>query len=179
MKLADIEFIKLLPQFMRDDDAVRGLAAAVDKIVPDLAAEIEKLSTWNRIDDLSEAELIELHMGKTGAMICASAQLGCLAAGFAPNHEMTEKLTSFAQKIGLVFQIIDDILDVTSTNEELGKNIGSDSESNKTTFLSFFTVEQAYEYAKRLTQDAIDSLDNIEGAEGLINLAQFLCDRKK
>lgn len=137
------------------------------------------IDLYGETHDLSEAELIELHMGKTGAMICASAQLGCLAAGFAPNHEMTEKLTSFAQKIGLVFQIIDDILDVTSTNEELGKNIGSDSESNKTTFLSFFTVEQAHEYAKRLTQDAIDSLDNIEGAEGLINLAQFLCDRKK
>ncbi len=128
---------------------------------------------------LTEAELIELHLGKTGAMICASVQLGCLAAGYAPNDEMTEKLTVFAQKIGLVFQIIDDILDVTSTNEELGKNIGSDKDSNKTTFLSFFTVKEAQEYANRLTQEAIESLTYEDGSERLVNLARYLCDRKK
>ena len=128
---------------------------------------------------LTEAELVELHMGKTGAMICASCQLGCLAAGYAPNHELTDKLTSFAQKIGLVFQIIDDILDVTSTDEELGKNIGSDKDSNKTTFMSFFTVDEAREYAANLTREAISSIADHEGAEKLIELAGFLCDRKK
>ena len=128
---------------------------------------------------LTEAELVELHMGKTGAMICASCQLGCLAAGYAPNHEMTERLTAFAQKIGLVFQIIDDILDVTSTDEELGKNIGSDKDSNKTTFMSFFTVDEAREYAANLTREAISSIADHEGAEKLIELAGFLCDRKK
>ena len=60
MKLSNLEFIKLLPQFMRDDDAVRGLAAGIDSIIPKLAAEIEKLSTWDRIDGLSEAELDDL-----------------------------------------------------------------------------------------------------------------------
>lgn len=60
MKLSNLEFIKLLPQFMRNDDAVRGLAAGIDSIVPQLAADIEKLSTWDRIDTLSEAELDEL-----------------------------------------------------------------------------------------------------------------------
>jgi geranylgeranyl diphosphate synthase type II len=128
---------------------------------------------------LSEAELIELHMGKTGAMICASVQLGCMAAGYAPNHEMTEKLSLFAQKIGLVFQIVDDILDVTSTNEELGKNIGSDKDSNKTTFLSFFSIEEAQQYANRLTSEAIELIEDTEGAQRLINLAAYLCDRKK
>lgn len=60
MKLSDLEFIKLLPQFMRSDDAVRGLAAGIDSIIPQLAADIEKLSTWDRIDQLSEAELDDL-----------------------------------------------------------------------------------------------------------------------
>lgn len=60
MKLSNFEFIKLLPQFMRNDEAVRGLAAGIDSIVPMLAAEIEKLSTWDRIDELSEAELDDL-----------------------------------------------------------------------------------------------------------------------
>ena len=128
---------------------------------------------------LSEKELVELHMGKTGAMICVSAQLGALAAGYAPNSEETEKLTAFAQMIGLAFQVIDDILDVTSTDEELGKSIGSDKEKNKTTFMSFFTVEEAREYAKRLTHDAIAQIEDMEGSQRLISLARFLCDRTK
>lgn len=60
MKLSNIEFLKLIPQFMRDDDAVRGLAAAVDEIVPGLAESIDKLSTWNHIDGMNDAELDEL-----------------------------------------------------------------------------------------------------------------------
>ena len=137
------------------------------------------MDIYGESHNLTEAELVELHMGKTGAMICASCQLGCLAAGYAPNHEMTERLTAFAQKIGLVFQIIDDILDVTSTDEELGKNIGSDKDSNKTTFMSFFTVDEAREYAASLTDEAIASIKDHEGAEKLVQLAGFLCDRKK
>ena len=60
MKLNDLEFIRLLPKFMRDDDAVKGLAAGIDAIVPGLAASIGKLTTWNHIDELSERELDEL-----------------------------------------------------------------------------------------------------------------------
>ena len=128
---------------------------------------------------LSESELVELHMGKTGAMICVSVQLGCLAAGYALGSAVTEKLTRFAQNIGLVFQIIDDILDVTSTDEELGKNIGSDKDSNKTTFMSFFTPEDAKKYAEALTDEAIAYLGEEENSETLIALALYLCDRKK
>lgn len=60
MKLSNLEFIKLLPQFMQNDAAVRGLAAGIDSFIPQLAAEIEKLSTWDRINALTEAELDEL-----------------------------------------------------------------------------------------------------------------------
>ena len=127
---------------------------------------------------LTEGELVELHMGKTGAMICASVQLGCLAAGYMPNDEITEKLTLFARNIGLVFQIVDDILDVTSTSEVLGKTVGSDKDNNKTTFMSFFTPESAKEYAERLTEEAIGLVEGIEGSERIVDLALYLCDRK-
>lgn len=60
MKLNDLEFIRLLPQFMRDDDAVKGLAAGIDTIIPELAASIVKLTTWDHIDELREAELDDL-----------------------------------------------------------------------------------------------------------------------
>jgi geranylgeranyl diphosphate synthase type II len=128
---------------------------------------------------LSEDELVELHMGKTGAMICASVQLGCLAAGYAPSHEITEKMTAFASNIGLVFQIVDDILDVTSTDEELGKNIGSDAEKNKTTFMSFLSPEEARVYAEKLTEAAIEGIKDISGTQRLVALALLLCERKK
>ena len=128
---------------------------------------------------LSENELVELHMGKTGAMICAAAQLGCLAAGYSPNHELTSRLTTFAQKIGLVFQIIDDILDVTSTDEVLGKSIGADKNKNKTTFLSFFSPDEARAYAEMMTSEAIAEIESIDGSERLTNFAKFLCDRSK
>ena len=60
MKLNDLEFIRLLPLFMRNDDAVKGLAAGIDAIVPELAESIDKLTTWNHIDELTESELDEL-----------------------------------------------------------------------------------------------------------------------
>lgn len=60
MKLSDLEFIRLLPQFMREDPAVQGLAHALDKIIPQLAESVSKLSTWDHIDELSDAELDEL-----------------------------------------------------------------------------------------------------------------------
>lgn len=60
MKLSDIEFIKLLPQFMQNDSAVRGLSAGIDSIIPQLATELEKLATWDSIEKLTEAELDEL-----------------------------------------------------------------------------------------------------------------------
>ena len=60
MKLSNLEFIKLLPQFMRDDDAVKGLAAGIDSIVPQLSAAFDNLSTWDRIDHLPEKELDDL-----------------------------------------------------------------------------------------------------------------------
>ena len=129
--------------------------------------------------ELNESELVELHMGKTSAMICVSVQLGCLAAGYAPNSEVTEKLTLFARNIGLVFQIVDDILDVTSTTEELGKNVGSDKDSNKTTFMKFFTPKEARAYAQSLTDDAVSALEGLEDSERLVALAMLLCERKK
>ena len=139
----------------------------------------QAMDLYGEAHPLSLEELVELHMGKTGAMICVSVQLGCLAAGYAPNSEVTEKLTMFARNIGLVFQIIDDVLDVTSTSEVLGKNIGSDKDKNKTTFMNFFTVDEAKEYSSVLTNEAIGYLEGIENSEALVAIALYLCERNK
>ena len=134
---------------------------------------------YGEMNYLSEEELVELHLGKTGAMICVSVQLGALAAGIAPNDEKVEKLTAFAQRIGLAFQIIDDILDATASEETLGKSVGSDKNKNKTTFLSFFSIEQARAQAEDMTATAIKQIADIENSERLIALALYLCDREK
>ena len=69
------------------------------------------------------------------------------------------------------------MLDVTATDAELGKNTGSDREKNKTTFMKFFSPEEALAYAEQLTQDAVSEIADMEGSERLITLALFLCDR--
>lgn len=81
MKLRDIEFIQLLPQFMRDDDAVKGLAAAIDNIIPGLSESVSRLSTWDHIDELPENELdalaweLNIQWYDTGADIAVKREL--------------------------------------------------------------------------------------------------------
>ena len=136
------------------------------------------------IDLLGENErldfdtLLKLHAHKTGALIRVSALLGCLAAGSNADHPKTKKLLRYAEKIGLAFQVIDDILDVTATEAELGKPIGSDADSNKTTFLSFYTVEEAKAFAEQLTAEALSEISDLEGSETLTDLACYLLERK-
>ncbi len=125
---------------------------------------------------LNLEELCELHRCKTGAMICASCELGALAAGILPNEERMIKVSAFAEKIGLAFQIIDDVLDATSSAEVLGKGVMSDG--NKTTFMTYFTPERAYDLAQRYTIDAIEDIKDYEGSERLCALAQYLLERK-
>ena len=124
-------------------------------------------------------KLLKLHSMKTGALIRCAVMLGVIASGRESDKELCISLCDYASKIGLAFQVIDDVLDVISSEEELGKKIGSDKENGKTTFLSFYSVEDAIEYAKRLTDEAVIALRGIENAQSLSDLAYFLLERKK
>ena len=120
--------------------------------------------------------LIKMHEMKTGALIKAAAQLGCLAAG-----QLEDKgaiATAYAANIGLAFQVVDDILDVTSDVETLGKNVGVDDAQNKLTFMRFYSVESAGEYARELTNKAIEAVREIDRDGELCALAQYLLNRK-
>lgn len=77
----------------------------------------------------TEDQLLELHRNKTGALIIVAVELGCTAANAAP--ALRKALVQYAAEVGLVFQIVDDILDVTSTTEELGKPVGSDADNEQ------------------------------------------------
>lgn len=114
---------------------------------------------------------------KTGALIEAACVLGCIAAG-ADEAEINAART-FAQSIGLAFQIKDDILDVTSSLEKLGKLTGSDTENNKSTYVTLLGVEKCQELVEKLTDEAMKSLDAFSENEALKEYAEYLAHREK
>ena len=128
--------------------------------------------------ELSFEKLLKLHAYKTGALIRCAATLGCIAAGFAPESDEAKAIATYADKIGLAFQVVDDILDATASEEQLGKTVGSDADNNKTTFLTFYSIEGAAEYAARLTAEAIEAVSGIPGTDVLCGLAEELLCRK-
>ncbi len=127
---------------------------------------------------LDKDGLLELHKGKTGALIKGAIKLGVIAAACSLDDERACLLVGFAERIGLVFQVIDDILDATSSIDVLGKS-HSDIDNNKTTFLSFYSIDEAREYAKELTAEAIGLIKDIKGSERLSDFAKYLCNRIK
>ena len=128
---------------------------------------------------LSLDELLKLHSLKTGALISASCVLGALAAGVRLQNPEMERVVTYAENIGLAFQIVDDILDQTGDEATLGKRVGADAQRQKNTFLSFYSVDEAQFYADRLTQDAIAAIRSYPDSEMLCALADWLAKRKK
>ena len=105
---------------------------------------------------LSLSEVEELQRMKTGALITAAAEMGCVAAGGA--QEQRAAVRRYAEKLGLAFQIQDDILDVVGNAAALGKSVGSDARSEKTTFVTLKGVETCRKLVRRLTEEAKEAL---------------------
>ena len=125
------------------------------------------------------AEMLEyIHRSKTAALITASLVSGGLYAGAKDNQ--VAKLRAFGLAIGLAFQIVDDVLDVTQTSEQLGKTAGKDTASEKATYPALFGIEASVARADALVNQAFSELDSFgERAEPLKELARFLVERKK
>jgi geranylgeranyl diphosphate synthase type II len=126
---------------------------------------------------LPEALLLKLHENKTGALIVAAATLGCLAAGLSLSDSRTRAAERYAAGVGLAFQIVDDVIDVTADTETAGKTVGSDEKQHKTTFLSYYTKDEALAYARRITNAAKSELAPFAGSEFLQSLADDLTER--
>jgi geranylgeranyl diphosphate synthase type II len=125
------------------------------------------------------AEMLEyIHRAKTAALIAASLVSGGLYAA-AKDHEV-RKLRAFGQSIGLAFQIVDDVLDVTQTSQQLGKTAGKDSAAQKVTYPALFGVDESLRTADSLVSAAFAELESFgDRAEPLKELARYLVERKK
>ena len=127
---------------------------------------------------LSSGQLRYIHERKTSALLSCATRLGGMSANCTPVQ--LKALTEFGSKVGLAFQIIDDILDVTQTSETLGKTAGKDSATRKATYPSIIGLEKSRRIAEDLTQQAFAALKIFRGkAVELEGLAAFLLKRDR
>jgi geranylgeranyl diphosphate synthase type II len=124
----------------------------------------------------SVADLKYIHERKTSALLCCSVRLGGMSANCTPRQ--LKALTDFGYNVGLAFQVIDDILDVTQSTEKLGKTAGKDTAAQKATYPSIVGLVRSQKIAKELTGKAFAALKPFKGrAAALEALAGFLLDR--
>lgn len=123
-------------------------------------------------------KLTKLQSLKTGRMIRAAALLGCIESGHFEGSKLYAKATAYADGIGLAFQIIDDLLDVTGDPEKLGKKTGMDEKNGSATFAALMSYEEAFDLAAIRTAEACSAISDIEGSDTLIMLAKELLMRE-
>jgi geranylgeranyl diphosphate synthase type II len=162
--VSDRTRVKIIAEIAMATGTVQGMIGGQ---VVDLESEGKKVTT----------ELLEyIHHSKTGALLTACIRSGALAADVA--DEELEILTRFGSKLGLVFQIVDDILDVTSTSEELGKTAGKDARSEKATFPALYGLESSRKKAQELVQSSLSDLEEFgEEADALRHIARYVLQR--
>ena len=158
--------VRIIEEIAHGTGTVEGMIGGQ---VVDLEAEHTKA-------DLAILEYI--HRSKTAALISASVVSGGRYAG--ADNKAVGKLRLFGQSIGLAFQIVDDVLDVTQTSEQLGKTAGKDTAAEKATYPALFGIDESLKKAGTLVDSAFTSLASFGSqAETLKDLARFLVDRKK
>ncbi|PYV85135.1 MAG: polyprenyl synthetase [Acidobacteria bacterium] len=158
--------VRIIEEIARGTGTINGMIGGQ---VVDLEAEHKK----------PDNETLEyIHRSKTAALITASVVSGGIYAG--ASDEQVEYLRRYGQAIGLAFQIVDDILDVTQTSEQLGKTAGKDIASEKATYPALFGIEKSRQKAASLLHSASQALEQIQGRGNVLRaLAQFLIEREK
>ena len=155
-------------EFFRELSKAAGSLFLVGGQVADMEAEKRQATP---------AELLFIHRGKTAAMISVSLRLGAMSANATPPQ--VKALGRFGENLGLAFQIIDDILDITQTSEKLGKSAGKDAAAGKVTYPAVFGLEKSRRAAARLTKAALKSLEPFgKNADFLRAIADQLLGRQ-
>lgn len=159
--------------------------AIVIKQMQILATASSKMVCGQMLDLQSEGKKVDretlekIHKNKTGALITAAIMLSAVTV-FDGTEQAIPKLREFAQAIGLAFQVQDDILDITSSTEILGKTAGKDEQVEKSTYPALMGLDNAIEYAKKLHEDAFEALKFFDGkAKELEEISLFLLNRQQ
>lgn len=146
---------------------------AVDRMIAG-----EYVDTEYERKQISEEELKYIHKNKTGALLTLCVRMGAILAK--ASNEQLEKLTNYAEKIGLAFQIKDDILAEEGTEEILGKPVGNDKELGKCTYVSKYGLEKSKIILQKITKEAIEQIEEYgKKGEFLKELAYYIQNRNK
>jgi geranylgeranyl diphosphate synthase type II len=155
---------------------IREIAHGTGTIDGMIGGQVVDLEAEHKKPDLATLEYI--HRSKTAALITASVVSGAMYAG-APADDVA-RVRIYGESIGLAFQIVDDVLDVTQTSEQLGKTAGKDTAAEKATYPALFGIEESLRKADALVEEACAQLDAFgERASTLKELAHYLVDRKQ
>jgi geranylgeranyl diphosphate synthase type II len=157
-----------LREILREIATAAGSRKLIAGQVADLEAEGRRIN---------RAQLRYIHENKTAALLTASVRLGAMTAN--ASAKQLAAITAFGRALGLAFQVIDDILDVTQTSEKLGKSAGKDVAAKKATYPAVIGLEKSRAEARRLTSQAHSALKSLgENAATLRALADYLLERE-
>jgi len=155
---------------------IREIAHATGTIDGMIGGQVVDLEAEHKKPDLATLEYI--HRSKTAALITASVVSGGMYAGATVSD--LGRLRTYGQSVGLAFQIVDDVLDLTQTSEQLGKTAGKDKAAEKATYPALFGIEESIQQANALVEQACAQLDGYgEAASTLKDLAHYLVERRK
>lgn len=152
--------------------ALQELSEGIDRMIAG-----EYVDTEFEGKEISSQYLEYMHENKTGALIKASVRIGAIMAG--ADNESINKLTRYAEKIGLAFQIKDDILSEIGDSKELGKPVGNDRERGKCTYTTKYGLEEAQKMLNDITEEAVNIISSFDNGEFLKELALYVANRNK
>jgi geranylgeranyl diphosphate synthase type II len=154
---------------------IREIATAAGTVEALIGGQVVDMESEGQEIDATTLEYI--HRSKTGALIRTSVMVGGIIAG--ANDEQLEKLDAYSQRIGLAFQIADDILDVTQTSEQLGKTAGKDVTAAKATYPAVHGLAASEKKAREIVQEAVEIVSTIGGDIHILEaIARFIIERK-
>ena len=153
------------------------------RLISELAIAASRMVEGQQMDlesegvEIPHADVEEIHRRKTGAMICFSARAGAVIAGASPDE--LRAVTRYSARLGLLFQITDDILDVTQSAETLGKTAAKDVAAGKATYPKMYGLDGARRMARDTMSDTLGSLEMIDRPAGILRaIAEFVAERR-
>ncbi|HYK90486.1 MAG TPA: farnesyl diphosphate synthase [Acidobacteriota bacterium] len=153
---------------------IREVAYATGTVKGMIGGQVVDLESEGK--PISAPVLEYIHQSKTGALLTACTRCGAIAAG--ASEAQLNALTCYGRKIGLVFQIVDDILDVTASSEKLGKTAGKDEKVKKATYPALYGIDSSRRKAQELVNEAVEDIAGLgPAAEPLRSIAQFVYSR--